>query len=613
MHNDQPPDPENCGEIEGTPDPQPVDPGFPVVGVGASAGGLEAFQQLIEALPPDTGMAFVFVQHLSPDQPSHLPELLQRATSMEVLAAEDNQRIEPNRLYIIPPDKGLTVEAGRLHLAPRPPRGIHMPIDILFESLAQAAGPKAIGVVLSGTGSDGTRGLAAIQAAGGLTFAQAENSAAFSEMPRQAIRFGAVDHVLLPRQIAEEIVRIGKHPLVTPVRRERKPRESSQQQEIVMRKIFRILWTACNLDFNQYKPGTIQRRINRRMVLLRMRSLQQYAEYLRTHPREGAALCQDLLITVTKFFREPANFDALTRQFRNTLRGRKRSDPIRAWVVGCATGEEAYSIAICIAEALQDLSLHIPFQIFGTDVNEAALERARSGVYPESISADVTPQRLRRYFSRVENGYRIANSIRECCVFARQDITKDPPFSKIDIVTCRNVLIYLNTATQHRVLRVLRYSLNPGGLLMLGSAEAIGADSDLFASIDKEHQIYVPKAAVSEYTREPAKPETEAEVPLGDAAQMTRADLQREADRILRNRYSPDGIIVDENLDILQFRGQTSFYLTPDAEDTDRICFVRPPKTSAPPCAEPFNRRQNPAFLPGKPASMLNIGARSGR
>jgi two-component system CheB/CheR fusion protein len=546
----------------------PVNP-FPIVGVGASAGGLEAFRQLLQNLPVDTGAAFVLVQHLSSTHESILPALLARSTAMPVAETRDGVRIEPDHVYVIPADMDLAIGDGHLQLLPRArPPGQHMPIDLFFRTLAQVQAGKAVGVVLSGTGSDGTLGLEAIKAAGGLCFAQDPQSAGYDGMPRSAIATGCVDAVLPPEGIALEIASLASSPYL------RQPRDPAAQEVLLEAErigldvTFALLKTATGKDLTGYKKATLLRRMRRRMALLKIEGLAEYAGYLRSHDEELQELSRDLLIHVTSFFRNPKTFEALCRDvFPRLLAGRTPEAPVRVWVPGCSTGEEAYSIAICLLESLAGAAAPLPVQIFGTDLSEEAVEKARAGIYLENIVADVAPEILERFFARVNGKLQISKSVRDLCVFARHDLIRDPPFSRLDLISCRNVLIYLEPGVQRKVMANFHYALNSTGLLVLGSAETVVASSDLFLPVDREHRIYAPQAAVPYTVPGPGVGTYRGGAVFGARPGATardaggRGDLQREADRILLSRYGPAGVLMDENLEILQFRGDTHPYL----------------------------------------------------
>lgn len=398
---------------------------FPIVGIGASAGGLETYSEMLRYTPTDTGMAFVLVQHLDPKHASILAELLHKTTRMPVREAADGLKVEPDHVYVIPPNSNLAILHGALHLIPRVEKtGQHMPIDYFFRSLAQDQGSQAIGVVLSGTASDGAQGLRAIKSEGGITFSQDPETAKYDGMPRAAIAAG-VDFILPPRGIAEELARISRHPYIT---RPIAPKAAPEVEGDFLQKIFILLRSITGADFTYYKHSTIKRRIARRMVLYKLERLDQYLKHLQENPNEVEALYEDLLITVTSFFREPEAFAVLKKQvFPKLVEGRSADAAIRIWVPGCSTGEEVYSIVIALMEFLNGAAVKPPIQVFGTDINEAAVEKARHGVYPENIAADVSGPRLRRFFTQIEGGYQVNKIIRDACIFAKHDVTKDPP------------------------------------------------------------------------------------------------------------------------------------------------------------------------------------------
>ncbi len=543
---------------------QPALP-FRIVGIGASAGGLEAVKQLLEHLPADTGMAFVLVQHLDPKHESLLPSLLARATRMPVVTAGDGIRVEPDHLYVIPPNRALTIQGGLLRLVPRETGpGGYLTIDRFFRSLAADQLQLGIGVILSGADSDGALGVAAIKEHGGVVLAQDPASAIQGGMPRHAIATGAVDLVGSPEQLARELRRLAARPIETIL-------TPPAPDNGALRQVFRILHNAADVDFGLYKAGTVMRRISRRMLLCGTESLSEYAYYLQTHPAEVDSLYQDLLINVTRFFREPEAFESLrATAWPEILKARgTASRPIRVWVPGCSTEEECYSLAICLLEFLEEVAPGTPVQIFGTDVSEAVLERARLGIYPENITLDVSPERLRRFFTRVDTGYQIAKSLREGCIFARQNLLKDPPFSGIDLVSCRNVLIYLTPAAQQRILPLLHFALRPNGFLLLGNSETVGPFTDLFEVVDKEHNLFAKRAVPTRFEWDLTRHLPEPVSPAGSvpAARPVREALQaevvREADRVLLDTFAPPGVLVTEAFDIVQFRGDTSPYLAP--------------------------------------------------
>ena len=539
----------------------------PIVGVGVSAGGFEAFRELLKALPSDTGLALVLVQHLDPGHESLLAKLLSKATAMPVAEVEEGMTVEPNHVYVIPPNKTMGIANGTLHLMARgEPMAKHLPIDYFLTSLAADRGNRAIGVILSGTASDGTMGLKAIKSEGGITFAQDIKSAKYDGMPRSAIAAGCVDFVLPPEGIASELARIGRHPYlgIGPPSQAEEPADDSDDD---LHKIFLVLQRATGVNFAYYKYSTIKRRIARRMLLHKLESLKQYLRFLHENRAEPAALCEDILIHVTGFFREPEAFQALAdRIFPKILDSKPPGESIRVWVPGCSTGEETYSIAMVLLECLGDRVTSVPIQIFGTDISEVSIEKARAGVYGESSLGEVSAERLRRFFVKVESGFQIVKSLREMCVFARQDLGQDPPFSRLDLISCRNVLIYMGPVLQKKVMAIFHYALKPTGFLMQGKSESISGFTDLFTVIDREHKICSKKPAVSGPVFDlstAAGFEKAMGAAAGKPETESRFDVQKEADRIVLSQYAPAGLVVDENLHILHFRGNCSPYLSP--------------------------------------------------
>src|SRR5438270_1514256 len=473
--------------------------GCPIVGVGGSAGGFEAAMELLRHLPAKNGMAFVIVQHLDPHHASRLAALLGRVTDMPVIEVTGTTVPEPNTVYVQPPNKCVIVEDGALALIGRTER-LNLAIDHFFESLAEERGSRAIGVILSGTGSDGTAGLRAIKAAGGLTFAQNEESAKFDAMPRSAIRAGSVDAVLPPREIARAIRRIADHPYIRrPFTDGAETEEAAYRQADDLGRIFLSLRKQMGVDFSSYKESTLIRRIQRRMALHRIEKMSQYARFLRDNKKEIEALFGDLLINVTRFFRDEAVFRSLKRFLPSLLKSKRkdRQPELRAWVPGCATGEEVYSLAICILEALGSRPSKMRIQIFGTDLSESVIEHARLGIYSSAIEKDVSPARLKRFFIKRDGTYQIHRNVRDICTFARQNICADPPFSRLDLISCRNVLIYLSPELHKRCIPQFHYALNPGGYLILGPAESVGTCDELFKLADKKSKIYVKAAVIT--------------------------------------------------------------------------------------------------------------------
>ncbi len=546
---------------------------FCTVGIGASAGGLEAFTALFKALQPNLGMAYILVPHLDPQRESSLPQILSRATIMPVVQIENGTRVQPDHVYVIPPNCELAIVGAHLITTQRDQtRPVHASIDIFFRSLAADQGPNAIGIVLSGTASDGTIGLTAIKAEGGITFAQDTRSAKYDGMPASAIAAGCVDFVLPPEEIAEELARIRSHPYVAGAAP--KPLEDEEKSsDPLMAQVFRLLRRATRVDFSEYKPPTIGRRIARRMVLHKIEELADYVALLHRDRNEVNALYQDLLINVTSFFRNPDAFDALKQAvYPELLKSRpSASGPIRIWVPGCSTGEEAYSHAISLVEFLDEHRTEVPIQIFGTDLSEKAIQRARAAVYKESIEADLSPVRLRRFFHKSDGGYQISKTIRDLCIFSTQNVFNDPPFSRMDLVSCRNVMIYLGQSLQKRVIPTFHYALNPGGFLMIGNTEGLlGAGSDLFDMIEKKQKIYRKKPAANPiaFGFAMGHPDHDGHLPESPSPSSKNADLlkvplelQREADRLLLTRYAPPAVVINEQMEILQSRGSTGTFL----------------------------------------------------
>ena len=544
---------------------------FPIVGVGSSAGGLEACTALLKSLPANLGMSYVFVAHLDPVRESAFADILARATSMPVVTVKNGTPVEADHLYVIPKSCEMTISGGILHLAYREKqRSPNATIDIFFRSLAADRGSNAIGVVLSGTASDGTNGLAAIKGEGGITFAQ-DSSAKYDGMPSSAVAAGCVDLVLAPEGIARELSHIAHHPHVTGSALEM-DEEVGKTREEQLAQIFALLRRVTRVDFSEYKPPTIQRRVVRRMALQKIKNLGQYVTLLQRDRSEVMSLYHDLLINVTSFFRDPDAFDALRRVvYPEFLKQREHTvSPIRLWVPGCSTGEEVYSHAISLLESLSEERTEVPIQIFGTDLSETAITRARVGIYKETIEADISPIRLRRFFHRIDSGYQISKTVRDLCIFSTQNVFSDPPFSRIDLVSCRNVMIYLSHTLQRRVIPIVHYALNPGGFLMIGNTEALlGSGAELFEMADKKQKIYRKKSVATPVTFgfsvRAAEPQPDG-IPLAAAAKAPEParmplDLQREADRVLLARYAPPAVVVNEHMDIIQTKGHTGTFL----------------------------------------------------
>ena len=582
------PSPESSGASEpSTPAPPPAEalagddearrsstpwPRFPVVGLGGGAGAKRALLELFDGLGAGLGLAFVFVPGRGEPEvgPATLAAELAARTPMRIVEVLAPTRIEPDHVYLLAPGALLDVKDWTLcpspGVAPGPDQpDPQPPIDGFFGALARDIDSSALGVLLSGAGSDGVIGLREIKGVGGITVAQEPASAANEGMPRAAIASGAVDLVLPPARIAEELQRLGKHPYV------RQPARPSSDELVVhpdqLARIFALLRSASSVDFTHYKSPTIRRRLQRRMVLHRLDSVEQYIRYMRENPDEVTRLYQDLLIHVTRFFRDPESFKALAVEvFPALIEKHRGGQPIRIWLPGCSTGEEAYSVAIAFLEHLGDDHGAVTVQIFATDVSETSIEQARNGLYPESITADLSPERLRRFFTRSDGSYRIHKVVRDLCVFARQDVTRDPPFSKLDLIVCRNVLIYMGPVLQRKLMTVFHYALKTSGFLMLGGAETVGAQGELFTVIDKKARIYVKKLCDSPASLQIPVDYHPGRVPgPGPRPVETHAGggLQAEVNRQILDRYGPPGVVVDDDFQITQFRGKTGAFLEP--------------------------------------------------
>lgn len=558
-------------EVHGSTPPRPrpaTEETFPIVGIGASAGGLAAFEAFFSGMPGDVdpNMAFVLVQHLSPDHKSSLAELLRRVTRMAVHDVEDGMRVRRNCAYIIPPNRDMALHQGTLRLLePTAPRGQRLPIDFFFHSLAQDQGDRAICVVLSGTGSDGSMGVRAIKAEGGLALAQSPETAEYDGMPRAAALTGLVDFVLPPSKMPAQLMAyasraFGAPPTAAP---------TTPASEAVLGRAIMQLRAQTGHDFSQYKTSTIQRRIARRMAVHQLDSGEEYARFLSRTPAEVEALFRDLLIGVTGFFRDPDAFRVLEQEVIPPLLAAKPpGGAVRVWSVGCSTGEEAYSIAILIDERLQSLKQSYKVQVFATDIDREALAVARAGLFPASIEASVSPERLGRYFSSDGVGYRIHKSIRDTVVFSEQDVIKDPPFSKLDLVSCRNLLIYMGSDLQRRVLDLFHYALNPEAVLFLGNSETVGDPSDLFSPVDRKAKLYrrlgnpygTQRARLGDLHRPmgaalPRSP--------GPSESEARPSLRELTEQALLQELSPVAAVVNDRGDLLYLHGRTGLYLEP--------------------------------------------------
>jgi two-component system CheB/CheR fusion protein len=551
--------------------PAPAAATFPIVGLGASAGGLAAFEAFFAGMPADRdpGMAFVLVQHLAPDHKSILADLIQRSTRMAVHEVTDGMVVQPDCVYIIPPAHDMALLNGRLQLLkPSAARGHRLPIDFFFYSLAQDQRERAIGIILSGTGTDGTLGVRAIKGENGLILAQNPESSEFDGMPRSAIATGLVDYVMPPAEMPAKLIAYAAH--LTG----RRPLSLAPptETENPLRKIFLQLRTQTGHDFSLYKPSTIHRRIERRMALHQIDQLDDYVTYLSKIPEEVESLFRDLLINVTRFFRDPEAFAVVEKQVMVRLfEDRPPGSPLRLWVVGCSTGEEAYSLAILLTERMETLKRSHPIQLFATDIDSRAIATARAGIYPASISVDVSPERLARFFTLAPDGsvYRLNKSIRDMLVFSEHDVIKDPPFSKLDLISCRNLLIYLTPELQQKIIPLLHYALNPGGILFLGNSEGVGESSTLFATIDAKAKLYRrtengltahhPTLPSPLFPNEPAPFRDTIHRPLAP----TKTPVRELAERELLTHAGLVGALVNAQGDIFYLHGRSGLYLEP--------------------------------------------------
>jgi two-component system CheB/CheR fusion protein len=543
------------------------DGGFPIAGIGASAGGLEAIEQFFTHMPTNAGIAFILVSHLDPSHASMMTDLIGRFTKIAVVEAGEGMQVEPDHIYVIPPNRNMAMFHKTLHLSvPDHPRGLRMPIDFFFRSLAEDQGERAICIVLSGTGSDGTLGLRAISGAGGMSMVQDPASAKYDGMPESAIKTGLADYILpaekMPEQLIGYIARFYR-------KAARRTLPIAEKAPGTMQKIFMLLRSKTGHDFSLYKKNTIHRRIEKRMSVHQFQDVPQYVRYLQDNPDEVKILFKEFLIGVTNFFRNAEAFDILRKKILpKVLSGKPENYELRIWVPGCATGEEVYSIAMVVRECTDDLKHNLNVQIFGTDIDEEAVARARAGLYLANIGLDVNSQRLKRFFIKEENGYRIKKEIREDCVFAIQNVIKDPPFTKLDLVSCRNLMIYLEPQLQNKLIPLFHYSLKPGGVLLLGPSESIGGFSDLFPVIDKKWKFYQrkeskPSIDASSFPAFHGAYEREGVGKPRDIGRIGGTGIPALAQRILLANFAPPSVIVNMKGDILYIHGQIGKYLEP--------------------------------------------------
>jgi len=544
----------------------PVKAAFPIVGIGASAGGLEALEQFLKNVPIGSGMAFVIVQHLDPTRKDVMSELLQRATSMKVVQVKDRTLVQPDCVFVIPPNKDMSLLHGALHLlVPVAPRGLRLPIDFFLRSLAQDQQEHSVGVILSGMGSDGTLGLRAIKEKAGLVLVQEPATAKFGSMPRSAIDAGLADIVApaedLPGKILSYLQRTPQ------IARSEETLEAKTQS--ALEKVVVLLRAHTGNDFSFYKRNTLYRRIERRMGIHQISKMSAYVRYLQENSQELNLLFKELLIGVTNFFRDPTAWEQLrTQVIPGLLADRPAGQAFRAWVPGCSTGEEAYSLAIVLREALDELKPkgNRQIQIFATDLDKDAIEKARLGVFPSNISADVSEARLKRFFTKEEHGFRVRKEIRELVIFAPQNLILEPPFTKLDLLSCRNLLIYLTTDVQKKLIPLFHYSLNPGGILFQGSAETIGDFTKLFTPLVGKSRIFRRKQSILRPEQITFPSSFSAGPPAGNNLRLATkppANLQSQADELVLQRYAPPAVLTNDMGDIFYVSGRTGKYLEP--------------------------------------------------
>ncbi|MBI5296700.1 MAG: PAS domain S-box protein [Chloroflexi bacterium] len=536
---------------------------FYVVGVGASAGGLDALEKFFSGAPSDSGLAYIVIQHLSPDYKSLMADLLAKRTEMPVRVAEDGVLVEPNHVYLIPPKQSLTIFHRKLYLTNRESGQLYLPIDIFFQSLAEDLEERSIGVILSGTGSDGTRGIRAIKEKGGLVIVQDEQSAKFDGMPRSAIATNLVDYILQPENMAREMLNYIQHPCLVS---DPASKHLIAQDDDSLSKIFALLRSSSGVDFTHYKQTTMIRRIERRMGIKQIERLSDYLHFLYQTPSELTTLFREFLIGVTRFFRDPEAFEEIKREvIPSIFAGKSRGEAIRIWVAGCSTGEEAYSLAILLTEFMETTGRHMDVKVFATDLDKNALEFAGKGLYPESIAADVSPEHLQNYFVKSGECYAVTRRVREMVIFAQQNIISDPPFSKVDLISCRNVLIYLQPILQKKVISAFQFGLNPDGFLFLGTSETVGDSDNFFLSRNTKWKTYQYKGGFRPTLEDShlKRPPLTLQPSLGRRSTITHEDW-RTIDGIQRGvieAFLPPTVVVDENLNLVYIAGDMDAYL----------------------------------------------------
>jgi two-component system, chemotaxis family, CheB/CheR fusion protein len=539
---------------------------LPVVGIGASAGGLETLNVFFSIMPPNSNMSFVIIQHLSPKYKSIMASLVDKHTRMTVSQIEDGMKLEPNHVYLNPPGKNVAIFNRCLHLMePIKSSAINMPVDFFFRSLSEDQGEKAIGIILSGTASDGTLGIKAIRGEGGMIMVQQPETAKYDGMPKSAIETGIVDFILPVEKMPETLIHYVQHPFFESLDKSKLADPPIKNQ---IQKIFTLIRSATGHDFSHYKPRTIARRIERRLAVHQIKGLSDYILYLQKNPAEIEVLFKNLVIGVTSFFRDPEAYDVLAQKVLPELLSTKAPDTtIRFWVAGCSTGEEAYSLGMILCEVMDKIKKQFHVQIFATDIDTTALDAARKGIYPDSIGVDVSPERLNRFFIKESGVFKVKKQLRDKVVFSLHSIVKDPPFSRLDMVSCRNLMIYMDSVLQKKIISLFHYTLNPGGILFLGTSESIGDYTDLFQPLNSKWKIFERKkglaGAVIAYP---------AEINCG-TRQRTESDekenltvisaVQALAERAILDEYAPAGVLIDDKYEILHFVGKTDRYLVP--------------------------------------------------
>jgi two-component system CheB/CheR fusion protein len=544
-----------------TPDQHsPAQAGFLIVGIGASAGGLEALEIFFSHVPEESNAAFIVIQHLDPTHKSIMGSLLKKYTKMEIAEIEDGVTIKKNQVYLSPPDHNIAIIGNSLHyITPEKIHGVNLPIDHFFRSLAEDQNERAIGIILSGTGSDGTLGIKAIKENGGMVMVQQEAQAKYNGMPKSAIDTGLVDFILPVEEMPKQIIAYSHHPYIEMTTAEK---VSESEFQIVTQKILLLIRGKTGHDFSLYKQTTIRRRIERRMALHQLEKITDYIRYLERNPPEVESLFKELLINVTRFFRDPEGFSALEKEaIPGIFEHKKQDQPIRIWVPGCSTGEEAYSLVMLFTEAMEKHKKHFSLQVFASDIDAEAIEIGRRATYPESIRADVTEERLARFFTKDGNVYRVKKSIRECVVFALQDLPKDPPFSRLDMISCRNVLIYMDQMLQKKIFPIFQYSLLDRGILFLGTSESIGEFTDFFSPIDTKWKIYKRKGFLHTPAEFPRFPDRLLTVQQGKAVSPVGGGFRTLGEKVLAQSFAPPSVLINEKFDVLYSYGSVDYYL----------------------------------------------------